>query len=431
MAPVPAVSLESLVGDVGSYAGIAAILGLAVLSLLYFAQAREVKRLRDWAGRSPERAQELEQRVTAHAEESRRVAATPAAGGPGPASQSPPSPVTPAAARSGEAPAPHAPAGAELTTVQRPAAQPAASRPAPVAAPPNLAAPALGSATPGPALFAGVAAVATAQAEPAASSGAAAPAATPEPTPEPVAPPEAAPAPQRVQAAPAASTAAAATRVVAPPGRPATAGNGRGDSDAPRQPERRTVAIGGRRDERLLPDDATIPPRRASAGRPPAEGASRRRTILLAGAGLLLVAAIAFAAIEITSNSGEKGATKPVAKAKAKRGGTKGGAFSRGSVTVAVLNGTPTAGLANQVATELVREGFGRGAVTNAQDQQRSATVVSYLPGHRAAATEVARALRVPAAVEPVDPDTRAVACPPPAACNATVIVTVGADRTG
>jgi len=246
-----------------------------------------------------------------------------------------------------------------------------------------------------------------------------------------VAPPEAAPAPQRAQAAPAASTAAAATRVVAPPGRPATAANGHGDSAAPKRPERRTVAIGGRRDERLLPDDATIPPRRASTGRAPADGAARRRGILLAGAGLLLAAAIAFAVVEISSDSGGTGTARPAAKAKAKRGGAQGGAFSRGSVTVAVLNGTPTAGLANQVATELVREGFGRGAVTNAQDQQRSATVVAYLPGHRSAAREVARALRIPAAVEPVDPDTRAVACPPPGACKATVIVTVGSDRAG
>ncbi|NLT05278.1 MAG: hypothetical protein GXY03_03105, partial [Solirubrobacterales bacterium] len=41
--------------EIGSYAGIAAILGLAVLSALYFSQARDVKRLREWAGRAPER----------------------------------------------------------------------------------------------------------------------------------------------------------------------------------------------------------------------------------------------------------------------------------------------------------------------------------------------------------------------------------------
>ncbi|HWT92244.1 MAG TPA: hypothetical protein VN238_04560, partial [Solirubrobacteraceae bacterium] len=55
--------LFDLLKDYGGYAGFASVLGLAVLSLLYFAQAREVKRLREWAGRAPERAQELEQRA--------------------------------------------------------------------------------------------------------------------------------------------------------------------------------------------------------------------------------------------------------------------------------------------------------------------------------------------------------------------------------
>ena len=47
-----------LVERVGSYVGLAAFLGLAVLALLYFSQARDVRRLRDWAGRAPERALE-------------------------------------------------------------------------------------------------------------------------------------------------------------------------------------------------------------------------------------------------------------------------------------------------------------------------------------------------------------------------------------
>jgi hypothetical protein len=34
---------------------LAAVVGLAVLSALYFSQARDVKRLREWAGRAPER----------------------------------------------------------------------------------------------------------------------------------------------------------------------------------------------------------------------------------------------------------------------------------------------------------------------------------------------------------------------------------------
>src|SRR3982751_4802946 len=68
-----AFSLQDQVEKYGAYVGIAAFFGLAVLSLLYFAQAREVKRLREWAGRAPERAAELEQAVVEHAQESRRA----------------------------------------------------------------------------------------------------------------------------------------------------------------------------------------------------------------------------------------------------------------------------------------------------------------------------------------------------------------------
>jgi hypothetical protein len=62
-----------LLERVGSYAGLAAFLGLAVLALLYFSQARDVRRLRDWAGRAPERAST---EITARAPE---TAQTPAA----------------------------------------------------------------------------------------------------------------------------------------------------------------------------------------------------------------------------------------------------------------------------------------------------------------------------------------------------------------
>jgi hypothetical protein len=47
-----------LVERVGAYAGLAAFFGLAILALLYFSQARDVRRLREWAGRAPERAAE-------------------------------------------------------------------------------------------------------------------------------------------------------------------------------------------------------------------------------------------------------------------------------------------------------------------------------------------------------------------------------------
>jgi LytR cell envelope-related transcriptional attenuator len=44
-----------MIQEIGAVAGFAAAAGLAVLSALYFSQAREVKRLREWAGRAPER----------------------------------------------------------------------------------------------------------------------------------------------------------------------------------------------------------------------------------------------------------------------------------------------------------------------------------------------------------------------------------------
>ena len=66
-----AFSLQDQVEKFGAYVGIAAFFGLAILTLLYFAQAREVKRLREWAGRAPERAAELEQAVVEHARRAR------------------------------------------------------------------------------------------------------------------------------------------------------------------------------------------------------------------------------------------------------------------------------------------------------------------------------------------------------------------------
>ena len=61
------VAIGDKIETFGSYFGYAAVIGLGVLSLLYFAQAREVKRLREWAGRSPERDAELAQRVQSDA----------------------------------------------------------------------------------------------------------------------------------------------------------------------------------------------------------------------------------------------------------------------------------------------------------------------------------------------------------------------------
>jgi LytR cell envelope-related transcriptional attenuator len=47
--------LLAIVQEIGAVAGWAAVVGLAVLAALHFSQARDVRRLRAWAGRAPER----------------------------------------------------------------------------------------------------------------------------------------------------------------------------------------------------------------------------------------------------------------------------------------------------------------------------------------------------------------------------------------
>jgi phage shock protein PspC (stress-responsive transcriptional regulator) len=47
--------LVHVIEQIGSFAGLAAFLGLAILALLSFAHGRDIRRLRDWAGSAPER----------------------------------------------------------------------------------------------------------------------------------------------------------------------------------------------------------------------------------------------------------------------------------------------------------------------------------------------------------------------------------------
>jgi hypothetical protein len=113
-----------LVQEIGSYAGFAAVVGLALLSALYFSQARDVKRLRDWAGRAPERAAEQEARIAASAQQQRAAAG----GGGAPTTVAPPSPTP--------GPGAATPAPGQPSALPRPAAAStpilgAASRPRP------------------------------------------------------------------------------------------------------------------------------------------------------------------------------------------------------------------------------------------------------------------------------------------------------------
>jgi hypothetical protein len=123
--------LLEIVQEIGAAAGFAAVVGLAVLSALYFSQARDVRRLREWAGRAPERSG---RGVTALPE---RAAGVPppaqpqtavTASGP-PASLTGPRPATPAGAFG---PPPLAPQPVRRTpSTQGPITRAAASRAVP------------------------------------------------------------------------------------------------------------------------------------------------------------------------------------------------------------------------------------------------------------------------------------------------------------
>jgi hypothetical protein len=57
--------LFDLIKEIGSYAGLAAFLGLGVLALLSFTHGRDIRRLREWAGSAPERDTERKENTSA------------------------------------------------------------------------------------------------------------------------------------------------------------------------------------------------------------------------------------------------------------------------------------------------------------------------------------------------------------------------------
>lgn len=377
---------------IGALAGLLAVPGLAVLSLLYFGQAREVRRLREWAGRAPERAAELEQRVTADAQKRAQVGVA--------------APATPAAQAATAAPAPTATPGNGV-------AKPAPGAPATVAA--------QAASTDG-----------DKKDDKAEDKQAEGEEAKPEETPaekqdeeaakEPVGaaagpPTTASPAatPAAATAATAAATAAARARATAPPVPP-----------RPAQPVRANVP------------SATIPPRsgarRTGLG---GAGASGRRSIsrggLLGLAAAVLVVGITLAIVLKVTGGSDKPAPAPntVAGSPAEQpaSGDKAAVpavskAQRAQTNVAVLNGTTINGLARSVASRLQDQGYTVGNVTDAPNQAQPQTKVEYGTGHRDEARALAATIKVPAArvvaLGPIDSTT--------AGPNAEVVVVVGQD---
>jgi hypothetical protein len=342
-------SVTGKIEQYGAYAGFAAVLGLAVLSLLYFAQAREVKRLREWAGRAPERASELQGRVQADA--ARRVAPQP--------QQRPAPPGQAAAAAAGLRPAAATPAGQ--------------AQGVPGAAPAGAAAGAVTAAGAG-----------AAAATPGAPGAPAAPGGQPTVL-QPVANGAPAGAVQQPKPGQPLRVPGAATP---PPSRP---GGGGGTPSPP--PEKR-----GRSLFAILGAAAAI----IVVG----------LVLVFVAFGVGGDAGSGSKAANTIGTPGKSATKSPSGTAKPGKGSTTAsGAPAPGSYSVSVLNGTAVPNLARGVATRLQNAKFKIDNVTNAADQSRSATLVEFAPGHQAEANSVAKAIDVGKdAIQLVDPGSRAIA---------------------
>ena len=429
-----------IIQEIGSYAGFAAVVGLAVLAALYFSQARDVKRLREWAGRAPERppVPSPGQRVVA-----RPMAkpAQPPAGGATP----PPVPRPPGAPD----PSPAAPERTE-TEGQEPSS-PATGRPGmpvPAQAAAAGAAPAVAKG-PAPATpAAGAVPAGESDAEDDAPNTAVHPAAEPreddeheggeltgesdaldgdgdgdedgdedegadtgEWTPEDEH--SELDFTDEHEAVPAATPAATAPRPPQPP-RPF--------------PRRATPAAGsshGRGDRGpILPPYAQSRP----AVEEDSSSTGGRRTALVAVAALVALTLGVFAVLQLTGgddpgSSGDGGGLSAADPGDGSGDGDSGQpAIDPSQVTVAVLNGTTVPGLAATIGDTISAAGFQLGTVTNNFDQERAESVVFYAPGAEREAAAVGRRLDI-SQREAIDAESQALAG------DATVVVVAGADQ--
>jgi LytR cell envelope-related transcriptional attenuator len=402
MVTIPfALSVHHFISSVGADAGFAAFIAVALLVLLYFSQARETATLRRRADEAGQRVQELETELAALAD---HVAALPAeisvrAAGPR---------ATPAYAGGVAA----APAGVSAGGPNLPPAAPA-----------GVGGPALAAAT----------------------------RLIPDPT-RPIAEPQ--PTPVGLVNGPVDDD----TQV---DGSSVTVGGSNGSSHRPvaapaaTMPRPVQARTGG-------PSRAGGPPRgaqgrypggqgrpRASQGRPPEpprtmmtvrpgqprSGVGRAFVILAALLGVGAVVAGVLVIKNINSSSSKSNSTS--ASSAAARSTTAGrrnapvAAVNPRTVTVAVLNGTNTNGLAGKVSGELNAAGYQKGYVGNfTPNQTQSSTLVQYMAGDKRDASAVATSLKLPPkSVGPLDSATQQIACPPSQGpCKSAVVVTVGSD---
>jgi LytR cell envelope-related transcriptional attenuator len=365
-----ALSIHHFINSVGADAGFAAIIGLALLILLYFAQARETATLRRHADEATTRIGQLEARIV---QLTRSQSAAPQAQGARP-------PVSVGSVATG----------------------PIAARALAPAAPAGVAAPALAAATrliPLPAH---------------------------EPVPAAVAEP--------VVAASVATEPAPGALADGPP--PATVAGGANGSGAiaPPRPVSAMPAVQG---QPGITRRGAPPNRRPPGGPggrvPPVRPQSRFPRGLGIALGALGVIAVVVVLLIVTGALGGSNSSSSSTGTQASNASrdhrTRTPAVNPASVTVAVLNGTATNGLAHRIAQNLHGSGYKQGTEGNAPEQTHTTTIVAYLPGFKRDAEAVARTLKLgPSVVAPVDQNTQSVACAGANPCTANVVVTVGAN---
>jgi len=426
-----------IIQEIGSYAGLAAIVGLAVLSALYFSQARDVRRLRDWAGRAPERTGPLAQPTQGLA---RPVPRPPGIQStqPGLRPAAAPAPGTAAASAAGAAPAAsNGPAAATPAAARAAAGDEEEGDPADGVSEDTMSHPPpsrldedtgdygpeledeeperdVSGDSPGHAEdFEGEYEDEDDWDDDYDEETGDRPAVMP-PLPAAGGPARPVPPPPRTTMLP--PRAAPVTSAGARPAtaRPATT-SGSGSTILP--PYERSRPDGDPWYRRFF--------------------YSRGRAALVIGLGVLVLAAATLGGLKLAGGEDEPGAPAAEQVGGAGQGTGAGGQNAGGSgsgpddpqpaidpsqVTVAVLNGTTVTGLAADVGDTVENAGYQLGNVSNSLDQERAESVVFYAPGAEVEAEDVGRRLKI-AQREQIDPDTQGLAG------DASVVVVVGADR--
>jgi hypothetical protein len=399
-----ALSIHKFVNSIGADAGFAAFICVAVIGLLYFAQARETATLRDRLEDAHERIGGLEARIAQlmHLQSTRQPVPQTPGRAPQPGRVTPP----PAAAR---------PMGSAIASVRRiPSATATAVGAAPGDAPPfapvGMGAPALASAT--------------------------------KLIPDPVLAPAAAEGPDDT--------------MLVPGGAVTAAGNGKTETPAPAAAVAPRAPAGPTPPRVQIRPDAPAPRRTVSAPARPLNEArfdvfeqdrsgsrsrfgNRRMPLAI---GILAVVVIIGGLVAITQSGGGTNSSTvhtTTTPAKSSTGSHKGkkhkaAPFSASNVTVAVLNGTAVQGLAADVAKVLAGAGYKKGSVTNAASQTQSSTIVYFMPHYKADALQVAKQLKLKPASVQAATQTAIQACGTTPAgtatsCSGEVIVSAGQDK--